>query len=992
MSSEITSPFTVFYDRSGQPLDAGYIYIGTAGINPEVSPISVYWDEALTAAAAQPIRTLAGYPSRDGSPSNIIASQSPYSIVVRDKTGALVYSDFSASNIAYVETIESIAALQALQQSASSQVLVNYNHTPGDGGGIFRYDSTDTTTADNGGTVIVDAAGRRWKRQWDGPVHSDWFYAPHPSNAQTTALQAFLNSGSNLFIDPGTVVSGSVTVPAGTTITGTRDAILKFNTTSAGKHLELLGSNTTLDGFTVDGSYTTETYAGGYTSGHFGIYVGGTSGANINNLTLRNLFVKNYGDTGIWTNFVNYKTVENCEVTRCGYAGMQGLSTITAWIYANNVYNIFPGEPASSGVAAERNAYGITETSDSDPAVRRAEYIVFEKNRIDNVVSWEGLDIHFGKHCLIHGNIITNCSQGIAYENSTSVASDDIIITDNIVSGWSGATTTRDGQTYTKTAGIVATGGSGAGTTLTITGNNVTGMGDTRLPSGGSSGAISFRNWIGVICSQNNIRDSYARGIAAGAGGDDYVINLDCSHNTIINVQQDPNSGVCRGIEFFDVDGSGVNNFVTGLSAGSEKFVQNPAAAPATARRFKFIQLKETLLENTIYYVRTDGNNSNIGTTNTTVGAFLTVQGAIDHISANVNTNDKTVTIQIAAGTYTTPIVAKSYEGNGSIIIKGNSGTPSNVLIQTSADCFTAVDVLQTSGVDQGPAIGRYTLDGLKLVSSGGSAIWAVGDVLVDFQNCHFGACANHHVAAFFGARVAASGNYSITAGSATHLNAVGGTIDIRGRTVTLTGTPAFSTAFASSARVAHIMVSSASFSGSATGVRYSATLNGVIFTNNAGATFLPGNADGTVATGGRYDASATDPENEIISATLAAGSAVSLTTNTTADVTSISLTPGKWRVTGSVAFDPSGTTSITRMLGAINTTSATIPTADVVAGAVAGISYDAFVPAATAQNLFAGEAILTLAATTTVYLIARSTFTASTLSAYGKIQAQRLA
>jgi len=302
------------------------------------------------------------------------------------------------------------------------------------------------------------------------------------------------------------------------------------------------------------------------------------------------------------------------------------------------------------------------------------------------------------------------------------------------------------------------------------------------------------------------------------------------------------------------------------------------------------------------------------------------------------------------------------------------------------------VDVLQTSGVDQGPAIGRYTLDGLKFESSAGSAIWAVGDVLVDFQNCHFGACANHHVASFFGARVAASGDYSITAGSATHLNSVGGTIDIRGRTVTLTGTPAFSVAFAQSARGAQIMVSSASFSGAATGVRYNATLNGVIFTNNAGATFLPGNASGTVSTGGRYDGSAIDPENEIVSATLAAGSAVALTTNVTADVTSISLTAGKWRVTGSVAFDPSGTTSITRMLAAINTTSVTIPTADVVAGAVAGISYDAFVPAATGQNLFAGEAILTLAATTTVYLIARSTFTVSTLGAYGKIQAQRLA
>jgi hypothetical protein len=98
MSIIVTQPFMIFYDRSGQPLDAGYIYIGTPGTNPEVSPITVYWDSSLTTTAAQPIRTLAGYPSRNGSPSNIIINQSPYSIIVRDKTGALVYSNLNVSS------------------------------------------------------------------------------------------------------------------------------------------------------------------------------------------------------------------------------------------------------------------------------------------------------------------------------------------------------------------------------------------------------------------------------------------------------------------------------------------------------------------------------------------------------------------------------------------------------------------------------------------------------------------------------------------------------------------------------------------------------------------------------------------------------------------------------------------------------------------------------------------------------------------------------
>lgn len=43
--------------------------------------------------------------------------------------------------------------------------------------GQFYYDPADSTSADNGGTIIVDSLGRRWKRQFDGPVLLDWFGA-----------------------------------------------------------------------------------------------------------------------------------------------------------------------------------------------------------------------------------------------------------------------------------------------------------------------------------------------------------------------------------------------------------------------------------------------------------------------------------------------------------------------------------------------------------------------------------------------------------------------------------------------------------------------------------------------------------------------------------------------------------------------------------------------------------------------------------------------
>lgn len=95
MSVEINPPFPVFTDVDGEPLEDGYIYVGAANQNPQAVPIAVFWDAALTIPAAQPIRTLGGYPSRSGTPSRMYVAESQYSISVSNKNGTLIYSDLN---------------------------------------------------------------------------------------------------------------------------------------------------------------------------------------------------------------------------------------------------------------------------------------------------------------------------------------------------------------------------------------------------------------------------------------------------------------------------------------------------------------------------------------------------------------------------------------------------------------------------------------------------------------------------------------------------------------------------------------------------------------------------------------------------------------------------------------------------------------------------------------------------------------------------------
>jgi len=87
----IQVPFPVFQDRDGQPLDNGYIWIGEASLNPQTNPIVAYYDEALTIAAAQPLRTINGYVSRAGSPAKIYIDGVDFSILVQDSKGLMVY-------------------------------------------------------------------------------------------------------------------------------------------------------------------------------------------------------------------------------------------------------------------------------------------------------------------------------------------------------------------------------------------------------------------------------------------------------------------------------------------------------------------------------------------------------------------------------------------------------------------------------------------------------------------------------------------------------------------------------------------------------------------------------------------------------------------------------------------------------------------------------------------------------------------------------------
>jgi hypothetical protein len=92
---QVQNPYPGFVGLDGTPLELGKIYIGQENADPEVSPVSVYFDSGATQLASQPIRTIGGYPDQNGSPAQLWVT-GKYSIRVRDSLGNQIFYVASA--------------------------------------------------------------------------------------------------------------------------------------------------------------------------------------------------------------------------------------------------------------------------------------------------------------------------------------------------------------------------------------------------------------------------------------------------------------------------------------------------------------------------------------------------------------------------------------------------------------------------------------------------------------------------------------------------------------------------------------------------------------------------------------------------------------------------------------------------------------------------------------------------------------------------------
>jgi hypothetical protein len=247
----------------------------------------------------------------------------------------------------------------------------------------------------------------------------------------------------------------------------------------------------------------------------------------------------------------------------------------------------------------------------------------------------------------------------------------------------------------------------------------------------------------------------------------------------------------------------------------------------------------------TIYVDNTNGNDTNDGLASGSGNAFQTLAHAIA-IAQTFDINEQAVVVQLATSeTYTTSnlVVSNAFVGATYITIQGDctsSATWPNTILSVTAS--TVGIIVQDYA----------TLVFQCLEFSGGSGAIALESQkhgIIDFQSVVFAAFSggSHLFTNKLGV-INATGNYTISGGAAQHIISNFGEVDLTGVTVTLTGTPAFSAAFIIAQNNGYVVATN-TFSGSATGTRYTAAEGGQIQANGNCAS-LPGNSSGSPTAG----------------------------------------------------------------------------------------------------------------------------------------------
>lgn len=188
--TKLTNPVPLFLNARGALIDAGYIYIGTAGMDPEANPITIYADAAFTVTLPQPLRTQGGVIVHDGSPTFVFFNANDASLRIRDAEGVIV------NNIASItETEPEFQPLDSDLTAISMLSTTEYGRSLLTAASASALRSMAGITPFSGGTVTSNITR--------ASAGTHWYWAdPAMASGKVTATEA---GAASPLVNPGDV-------------------------------------------------------------------------------------------------------------------------------------------------------------------------------------------------------------------------------------------------------------------------------------------------------------------------------------------------------------------------------------------------------------------------------------------------------------------------------------------------------------------------------------------------------------------------------------------------------------------------------------------------------------------------------------------------------------------------------------------------------------------------------------------------------------------
>lgn len=502
-------PYPVFYDRSGDPLENGYVWIGQANQNPQTNPINVYFDKELTQLVAQPLRTIAGYISNAGTPAQVYVDASNFSIIAQEKDGTMIYNFPNGTGIS---------------PSAAGITFTGFKGQIGNIEDLADGDGSDWIGFDQSYSAGVARSAQDKMR--DVVSVKDFGAIGNGIADDTASIQAALDSGATLITMPAGIylINGNLRLTTPNTTFNCTGATIKLrNNAPSLAMLNVTGQNCTVDGGIWDGNKAGgNTGSSTFASYGVGLFADNCTAKNITSINTFGIGIKGFG---------NYLTVLNCNIKNTGNYGIFFDGSTSVSNYGNKaigntidmsdgiittqnqgqgiLFTAGTGQNQIDWEISDNNIIGPTASVGDQAiniAVRGKNGIVsnnttrygsigFSEGRDDTIITGNRfLDLvggtrygiePTGQRVTITGNVISNALRGIIVSGNitydfltitgNTIFSQDIGILLQINSGFTGHNITISGNTINATNNAVYTRGSVDN--LLISGNSLSGPG-----------------------------------------------------------------------------------------------------------------------------------------------------------------------------------------------------------------------------------------------------------------------------------------------------------------------------------------------------------------------------------------------------------------------------------------------------------------------------------------------------------------------------------